>query len=111
MATALLVGFGASLLGATLGGAALAFGLGARRSVSNLLACHYLAKWYRVGQVVRIGEHQGRILEILPAAVVLQTSAGKLYIPATQFAESPSLLVIDEGLAADAVPVTKEGSV
>lgn len=86
----------AVVLGTSLGGAALAFGLGARQSVGNLIACHDLAKWYRVGQVVQIAEHQGRISEILPAAVVLQTPAGKLYVPAHYFAEEPSLLVDED---------------
>jgi len=90
-----LVVVAAIVLGATLGAVGLAFGLGARESVSNLLACHYLAKWYRVGHVVRVGEHEGRIVEILPSAVVLQTGDGRLYLPARQFADQPSLLVRD----------------
>jgi small-conductance mechanosensitive channel len=92
-----LVVVAATVLGAALGGAALAFGLGARRSVSNLMASHYLAKWYRVGHVVRIGEHEGRIAEILPSAIVLHTGDGKLYVPAGEFARGASLLVADEG--------------
>jgi len=92
-----LVVVAAVVLGATLGAAALAFGLGARTSVSNLLASHYLAKWYRVGQMVRVGEHEGRIVEILPGAVVLHTKSGRLYVPAQRFAEQPSLRVADEG--------------
>lgn len=88
-----LIVIAAVVLGATLGGAALAFGLGARTSVSNMLACHYLAKFYRVGQVVRVGEHEGRILELQPSAVILHTDAGKVYIPAREFATRPSILL------------------
>lgn len=90
-----LIVVAAVVLGATLGGAALAFGLGARTSVSNLLACHYLAKWYRVGHVVRIGEHEGRIVEILPSAVVLATESGRVYVPAREFADRASVLISD----------------
>jgi hypothetical protein len=61
------------------------------------MASHYLAKWYRVGHVVRIGEHEGRIAEILPSAIVLHTGDGKLYVPAGEFARGASLLVADEG--------------
>jgi hypothetical protein len=89
----------AVVLGAVLGGAALAFGLGARDSVRNLLACHYLSKWYRVGQVVRIGEHQGRIAAVLPAAVILHTEAGRVHVPAHEFMDKVSLLTSDEGPA------------
>lgn len=91
-----LIVVAAVVLGAAFGGAALAFGLGARDSVGNLLASHYLSKWYRVGQRVRLGEHEGRIIEMLPSAVVLRTDAGKLYVPARRFSEAPSLLVGEE---------------
>jgi hypothetical protein len=91
-----LVVVAAIVLGALLGGASLAFALGARESVSNLLASHYMAKWYRVGQRVKVGPHQGRIVEILPGAVVLETSGGQLYIPAAVFAAEPSLRIADE---------------
>ena len=46
----------ATALGAVLGGATLAFGLGSRTAVSNIVAVFYLLKTYRVGQVVRIGD-------------------------------------------------------
>lgn len=91
----LLVVIAAIVLGSSLGAAALAFGLGAKSSVTNILACHYLSKWYRVGQIVRIGDNEGRIVQIQPGAVVLQTKAGKLYIPAHNFADIPSLLIAD----------------
>jgi hypothetical protein len=94
-----LVVVAAIVLGAVLGGAALAFGLGARDSVRNLMACHYLSKWYRVGHVVRIGEHRGRIAAVLPAAVILHTETGRVHIPAHEFMDKASLLVGDEGPA------------
>ncbi len=91
----------AVVLGTTLGAAGLAFGLGARTSVSNLLASHYLAKWYRPGQLVRIGEHEGHIIEILPGAVILKTKAGKLYVPANEFTKTPSILVDSDSSESD----------
>ncbi|HUF18456.1 MAG TPA: hypothetical protein VMS12_10475, partial [Thermoanaerobaculia bacterium] len=52
------------ILAATLGGAALSFGLGARTAVANLIGCHYLSKWYRIGQTIRIGDVEGKIAHI-----------------------------------------------
>lgn len=91
-----LIVIGAIVLGAVLGGAALAFGLGARGAVSNLVACHYLARTYRVGHRIRIDGIEGAIVAIEPTSVVLQTSEGRVSIPARTFAEKPSTLLSGE---------------
>ena len=80
-------------LAASLGAAALAFGLGARTAVSNIIATHYLARTYEVGQRVRVGEHEGRIAEISPTAVILETGEGRVHIPAKEFSEQISTLI------------------
>ncbi|MDX1582278.1 MAG: hypothetical protein R3338_01635 [Thermoanaerobaculia bacterium] len=84
------------ILAATLGGAALSFGLGARTAVANLIGCHYLSKWYRIGQTIRIGDVEGKIAHILPAAVVVQTRAGRVFVPAALFSERESILLDEE---------------
>jgi small-conductance mechanosensitive channel len=83
----------AIVTGALLGGAALAFGLGARTAVSNIIASHYLLKTYRVGHRVRIGDFEGRIVEITPTAVVIATADGQAMVPAKEFSERASLLL------------------
>ena len=83
-------------LAAGLGGAALAFGLGAQTTVSNIVATHYLAQTYRVGQRVRVGDHEGRIAEMLPTAVILETGDGRVHVPAKEFSEQISTLVSDQ---------------
>jgi hypothetical protein len=90
-----LIVISATVLATVLGGVALAFGLGAGVTVGNMVACHYLARSYRVGHVVRIGGHQGRIVAILPSAVLLSTPEGRVMIPAGEFARSVSVLVED----------------
>lgn len=85
------------IVAATVGGLALAFGLGARTAVSNLIASHYLSRTYRTGQLVRLGSIQGRISDITPTAVILETQDGRLQIPAKAFAEESSLLLSEEG--------------
>ena len=82
-------------MGATLGGAAVAFGLGARTAASNLLASYYVQRSYRPGHVVRIGEVEGRILEIGDTVVVVETEEGRMHVPARLFSEQASLLVTD----------------
>lgn len=91
-----LIVLGAIALGSVLGGAALAFGLGARGAVSNLVACHYLARTYRVGHRIRIDGIEGHIVAIEPTAVVVQTTDGRVSIPARTFGEKPSTLLSGE---------------
>ena len=52
------------ILATMLGGIALAFGLGARDHVSNIIAANQLRQIYQVGDKVRIGDVEGRVLEI-----------------------------------------------
>jgi len=78
----------ASLVGA----AALAFGLGARTAVSNIIASHYLRQIYRVGHSIRIGEAQGRISEITNTAVIVENANDRLVVPAKEFSERISVL-------------------
>jgi len=84
------------VLATTLGGAALAFGLGCGTAVSNIIACYYLTKAYRIGQKVRIGGLEGRIVEIAPTSVVLQTPDGRVFVPAKKFSEETSVLLTGE---------------
>ena len=83
------------LFGAVLFGGALAFALGARTSVANILASHYLQKTYKVGHRVKIGEIQGEIVQITPTAVLLETAEGRVTVPAKQFGEAVSILLIE----------------
>ncbi len=77
-------------------GFAIAFGLGARTAVSNILASHYLQRVYREGHRVRIGGLEGTITQITSVSVILETPEGRASVPAKQFDEMTSLLV-EEG--------------
>jgi hypothetical protein len=83
----------AVVVGATLAGAGLAFGLGARTAVSNIIASHYIAQAYQVGQVVRVSGVQGKIVQTTPTAVFVAGPEGRVMIPAKQFSEETSVLV------------------
>lgn len=84
------------LIGSVFGGMALAFGLGARTVVGNLLASHYLGQIYQIGQTVEIDGVRGRILEWTPTAVILDTAEGRTMIPAGQFGDRRSVLITEK---------------
>ena len=91
--TTLLTALIVTLLGVALLGGAVAFGLGARTEVSNILASHYLQKTYKVGNRVRIGDLKGEVLQITPTAVVLDSGEGRVTVPAKRFSEEASVML------------------
>jgi Mechanosensitive ion channel. len=79
---------------ATLAGAvALSFGLGAGSTVSNIISARYVRSNYRVGQYIQVKDMQGRILEMLPTGVILDTDHGRTFIPAKIFDQEASVLL------------------
>jgi len=80
-------------LGVVLGGAALAFGLGSRTTVSNIIASHQLARLHEVGQRVRIAGLEGRIEQVTPTAVVLDAADGRIVVPAKLFSEEVAVIL------------------
>jgi small-conductance mechanosensitive channel len=77
---------------ALLGGLSLAFSLGARTFVSNVIGSHYLDRDFSIGQKIRFAETEGAIAEITATTVILETSDGRLIIPAHRFAEETTLI-------------------
>ncbi|HLS97378.1 MAG: hypothetical protein RBR91_10920 [Porticoccaceae bacterium] len=72
----------AIVLAAILGGFALAFGLGARTLVENLVAVRHLKQFLAPGQLAEIGGIRGQVLEFTATGVVLETAQGRRLIPA-----------------------------
>ena len=93
IASTVLVVVVALAVGGMVGGAALAFGLGSRTSVSNLIGAHYLARHYRPGQLLRVGDVQGRISQVTGHGVIVETDAGRAWVPAKLFQEQTSVLL------------------
>ena len=75
---------------------ALAFGIGAGDSVRNVMASHYVRKFYRQGQRVRIQDVEGEVLEMTQVDVILETARGDARIPARHFMENVALVIDDE---------------
>lgn len=91
----LLITLIAILAAAITGALALAFALGSRNFVSNLIGAHYLQQLYTPGQRAIIGEIEGEIIEMTPVGVVLATGRGRVTIPAKIFNEQPTTLLAE----------------
>ena len=81
------------VLAAALGAVALAFGLGAGPVVTNILAARYAATVFRVGDVVRMGDVQGKIEEITTTSIVVESDGDAVHLPARAFCEQACVLV------------------
>ena len=89
----LLIALIAIVVGAVLAGLSLAFALGSRDFVSNLIGAHYLQQHLQPGQIARIGEIEGEVLELTPTSVVLATVGGRTAIPAKMFNEEATVVM------------------
>jgi len=81
---------------ALLFGFALAFGLGARTLVSNLIAAHHLRDVLEPGQEIRIGDWEGTVLEVAATAVILDTESGRVSVPAKLHQEQAVVLLLGD---------------
>lgn len=79
---------------ALIGAVALSLSLGARDYVSNLIGGHYLRKRYKVGQRIRVGGFEGRILELTETEVILETEEGRTSLPASVYNKESIILVM-----------------
>ncbi len=84
------------VLASILGGLGLAFGIGARTYVANVLASHQLRRLYAPGDTVRVRGVEGKILEITATVIVLEGEEGRIAVPALVFAEEVSILASRE---------------
>jgi len=84
------------VVGAVAGGAALAFGFGARSHVNDLLGVRDMRERYRQGDAIRIGPIEGRIVSLGGRVVILDTEEGQVAVPGKLFGEQPCTLLIRE---------------
>jgi small-conductance mechanosensitive channel len=89
----LLVALVIILVGSVLGALGLSFALGARATVGNLLAVHTILQGYQVGDHIRLDDVEGQIIEITRTSVLIETSQGKMMIPARHFNKKVSMLI------------------
>jgi small-conductance mechanosensitive channel len=67
---------------------ALAFGLGSADAVRNVMASHYVRRFYRAGQRVEVQGLEGVIVDMTPVDIIIETSDGEARIPARVFLEN-----------------------
>lgn len=87
----LLVALISILFGVILGAIALAFSLGAKTTIANLLAAQSIAQSYSPGDLIRVGDIEGKILRITRTNLILETHDGQTLIPAKRFSEQESV--------------------
>lgn len=88
-----LVVFIAAIAAAIAGGLALSVGLGARDYVANLIGAHHLREVLSVGQVIRVGENEGRVVDITSTALILDAGNGRVSVPARVYNEQPITVI------------------
>ncbi|WP_045860855.1 mechanosensitive ion channel family protein [Teredinibacter purpureus] len=81
--------------GVLLGGAALAFALGARHFVANVIGVQTARKHYQLGQLVKFGDSEGYLLEITPTLMILDTKKGRAVVPAKLCHEQITEIIAD----------------
>ncbi|CDO58718.1 CmpX [Candidatus Phaeomarinobacter ectocarpi] len=95
-------------LGSVLVSFAIAFALGARDLVANLIGIQQMRGRFVIGQAIRLDGTEGEILEFSAAAVVLDTPDGTMTIPGQRYS-AVSTLLLPPRSAGDA-PTTGESS-
>lgn len=76
------------IIGVLLAGASLAFGLGAKNLIANVIGAQYTRKHCHIGEKLRCGEFEGSILEVTQTTIVLDTAKGRATLPAKMFLET-----------------------
>ena len=75
-------------IGAALGGAALAFALGSRTEVGNIVAMHYVRRRLRVGQRIALKDVKGLVREFTSTGVMLETATERVHVPGKTFSDT-----------------------
>lgn len=91
----LLIVLLAILVGGGLLALVFAFGFGAREMVGNLIGAQQAQRYLQAGQYAEIDSVVGRIVEITPVSVILDTDRGRLLVPARLFMEKATLVLAD----------------
>ena len=77
-------------------GFAIAFGLGAKTLVSNLIAAYYIRELLEPGQKIRIGDVEGTVLEVSSTTIIIDTVAGRTSIPTKRYQEETVTVLMDD---------------
>ncbi|GAB5382243.1 MAG: hypothetical protein Alis3KO_37020 [Aliiglaciecola sp.] len=91
-------------------GIALAYGLGSKELVKNLVGSRQAGKHLHIGEYIQIGEYRGKVLGFLQTSLELETENGRVLIPAKIYNELPCEILLlnetdnDEKIASQKAP-------
>jgi small-conductance mechanosensitive channel len=80
------------IVAVVLAGGVMAFGLGSKTLVANIIGAQHTRKHCRVGEHMSIGDVQGTISEVSQSVIILDTENGRVVVPAKLFLEQSSTL-------------------
>ncbi len=83
------------IIGVLSAGGALAFGLGAKDLIANVIGAQYTRKHCRIGEHMQIGTAQGVVIEVSQTSIVLDNGVARVVVPAKLFHEMSSTLSPD----------------
>lgn len=84
------------IIAATLVAVALSLSLGTREHVANIVGARYVRKYFRIGDTVRVGDIEGRIVDVADGYLFLDTDNGELSLPAHYYTREPFLKINEE---------------
>lgn len=87
--------------GAIFVGFSLAFGLGARDFVGDLVGARDISRALKPGLNVRVGDQEGEVLEITPTRLVLNTDIGRVMIAGQTAARETVIILSSEDAGED----------
>lgn len=80
-----LIIIAAMVIGGFAAAIAIAFGVGARDLVANLIAAHHARRQLLLGQDVSVEGIRGELLEVTATGLVLATAEGRAFVPASTY--------------------------
>ena len=87
--------FVGAIAAALAGGAIVAISTGARQHIANQIGARQARQSLDIGQTIRIGGHEGRVLEIGGQSVLLESTEGRVSLPGHLFSELPFVVLAD----------------
>lgn len=83
------------LFGSLLLAFAISYGLASKDIVSNMLSSYYGKGKYKVGQVLKIGEIQGEVIQIDSLSITIKHESGKVVFPTSKLLTQEIVIVVD----------------
>lgn len=74
---------------------AIAYGFGAREIVNNMLSSYYGKGKYKKGQVIKVGDVEGEIIQIDNLSFTLSSKEGEVVIPTSHLINDKIIIITD----------------